>query len=293
MSRIINGNEVLDAIVPKKTNKGKLKGVETGIAIITPEVAEKLLKDHNPNNRNIKQANVDSLVSEMVNNRWVMNGEGVIIDYNGNLVDGQHRLTACVFSKRSMTTQITWGVAPSVITTIDTGSKRIAKDCFDINGISNASVIASSIKLIHQFSDGAYGDKGSSSRVLSNQQTLDFYWENSEKLQNSAVVANSVYKKCNQIITSSIIASLHYMFAEKDVNKANEFFNKFGTGVGLDENSPIMALRNKLTRAALDKQIRMTQKEKVENVIHAWNKFRKNQTCKTLKVPQDTKIVIE
>ena len=253
----------------------------------------KQLLTKNPNNRQVKNANVLFLVKEIKEGRWELNGEPIIIDSNGQIVDGQHRLWACVDSNTTISTLIVYGVSPSVINTIDTGTKRIAKDCLDMHNIANSTLAASTIKLINQFERGTYSDVGSFNRVMSNQQVIDFYYDNMNKLENSISLANSLYKKCNRIISTSIISGLHFLFDKKSKSQAEEFFNKLCTGIGLVDGSPITALRNKLTREAVDGNKTMSQKDKVQNIIFAWNKFRSGEKCKSIKVPQDAKLTIQ
>ena len=274
------------------SNRVGEKKIKSGIVIITPDTAKKLLTK-NPNNRNVKDANVLFLVKEIKEDRWVLNGEPIIIDTNGHIVDGQHRLWACVDSDLPISSLIVIGVSPDVLNTIDTGTKRIAKDCLDMHNSANSSLTASTIKLVNQFERGTYSDLGSTNRVMSNQQVIDYYYDNQNKLDNSINIGMNLYKKCNKIISSSIIAGLHFLFDRKSRSQAEEFFNKLCTGIGLEEGSPITALRNKLTREAVDGNQNMSQKDKVQNIIFAWNKFRAGEKCKLIKVPVDTKLTIQ
>lgn len=276
---------------PLSTRVGERK-IRNGIVKLTPEQAA-LLLTKNPNNRQVKEANVAFLVKEIREGRWELNGEPIIIDSNGHIVDGQHRLWACVESEMTISTLIVYGVSPNVINTIDTGTKRIAKDCLDMHNVTNSSLAASAIKLINQFERGTYSDVGSYSRVMSNQQVIQFYYDNQSKLENSISIANNLYKKCNKIVSTGIIAGLHFLFDKKSKSQAEEFFNKLCTGIGLEEGSPITALKNKLTREAVDGNKTMSQKDKVQFIIFAWNKFRSGETCKLIKIPQDTKLSIQ
>jgi hypothetical protein len=64
--------------------------------LVTPEIAEYILKVANCNNRNISKATVDSYVNDIWNGAWKDNGERVKFGKDGNLRDGQHRLSAIV-----------------------------------------------------------------------------------------------------------------------------------------------------------------------------------------------------
>ena len=64
---------------------------------ITPEYAKELL-DYNKKNRSLSKATVDRYAEDMRKDNWQQNGEAIKIDWDGNLIDGQHRLAACVKS---------------------------------------------------------------------------------------------------------------------------------------------------------------------------------------------------
>lgn len=286
---LLNVEDIFSEPLSNKIGERKIR---SGLVKLTPEMAQKLLTK-NPNNRQVKIANVAFLIKEINEGRWTLNGEPIIIDSNGDIVDGQHRLWACYESKTPITTLIVYGVSPDVINTIDTGTKRISKDCLDMHNIVNSTLTASTIKLIHQFERGSYSDLGSTSRVLSNQQVIEYYYGNQNKLEASINLGINLYKKCNKIISSSLISGLHFLFDKKSKTQAEEFFNKLCTGIGLEAGSPITALRNKLTKEAVDGNKNMSQKDKVQIIIFAWNKYRGGEKCKLIKVPQDMKLSIQ
>jgi hypothetical protein len=66
---------------------------------VTPEMAQEWLSK-NPQNRHLSQDRAKELATDMLGGRW--NGEnrhGIMLDKDGNLIDGQHRLTAiCIAS---------------------------------------------------------------------------------------------------------------------------------------------------------------------------------------------------
>ncbi len=62
---------------------------------VTPELAEKLLK-RNPNFRSMRVGLIQKYAREMKDDEWILNGATIIFNGDGKLVDGQHRLAACV-----------------------------------------------------------------------------------------------------------------------------------------------------------------------------------------------------
>jgi hypothetical protein len=286
---ILDANGESLSFISDKTGERQIR---EGILTITPSMA-KILLERNPINRSVKPANVAFLTKEIREGRWTLNGESITFSKNGNLINGQHRLKAIIAAEKPIRVKVTYGIDESAISTIDTGNKRIIKDVFDMAGIHNSTLLSGSIKLINQFINGSYGDIGGASRVLSNQEALDYYYENEDELEISVSMANTLYKKSGHLISTNIILTLHYLFARKSKVQAKEFFDKLCTGIGLVEQSPITVLRNKLVRNNMDTKNKMSQKEKVELIIFAWNKFRNGETCKTLKIPTEAPLKIK
>ena len=69
----------------------------TSIVTITPEEAAKMLET-NQRNRNVSKNAVAAMARDMTAGHWRLNGEAIRIDGDGNLIDGQHRFSACVMS---------------------------------------------------------------------------------------------------------------------------------------------------------------------------------------------------
>lgn len=69
--------------------------------IVSPEYAAKLLSK-NPINRNLRWNRIRNYARDMLADRWRDNGVPIIVDEDGRLRDGQHRLNAIVSSGVSL-----------------------------------------------------------------------------------------------------------------------------------------------------------------------------------------------
>ena len=78
--------------------------------LVTPEVAKTMLAKNTNNYRKINSKVVDQYASDMKHGRWVDNGETIVFDEDGNLKNGQHRLTAIVRSGVSLMLTVVSGV---------------------------------------------------------------------------------------------------------------------------------------------------------------------------------------
>ena len=79
--------------------------------LVTPEYARELL-NHNTNNyRPVNRDSVSKLARSMKDGLWQENGESVVLNEDGILVDGQHRLHAVIESGASVWMYIMKGIA--------------------------------------------------------------------------------------------------------------------------------------------------------------------------------------
>ena len=92
---------------------------------VTPELAQEWL-NHNYCNRAISDRYVRQLISDMQNNRWVSNGATISFSADGELLDGQHRLTAIV--KANIPQQLFVMTGLHKTSHFDDGRKRTIRD---------------------------------------------------------------------------------------------------------------------------------------------------------------------
>jgi hypothetical protein len=95
--------------------------------LITPEVAyEMLLK--NKNNRPINWQRVEEYAAIMAAGGWELHAQGIILDNDGNLLTGQKRLWAVIYSGMSVYMRVSRGNPPRVARLLDRGTPQSARD---------------------------------------------------------------------------------------------------------------------------------------------------------------------
>jgi hypothetical protein len=144
-------------------------GLETHEAVLmTPEWAAELLAS-NPENRAISRGHVAALAADMAAGKWMANGSSIVVARGGMLLDGQHRLMACIAADAAFPTVLSQGVDLTARQTIDTGRKRTAGDAMKIEGIANYKNAAASIRLLAAYPSMAEGVK------VTNAAAIEFH----------------------------------------------------------------------------------------------------------------------
>lgn len=120
---------------------------------MTPEIAAKIL-EKNTNNRRVRPAAVAGYSRDMANGLFQYNGDAIRIATDDTLLDGQHRLLACLDSGASFDTILIEGLPPATRMTIDSGVKRTVGDRFMMAGRENANALARTCRLLALFATG-------------------------------------------------------------------------------------------------------------------------------------------
>lgn len=89
---------------------------------VTRKYAESLLSENFKGNRNINRSHVKELADDMVNGRWVETNDMICINDKGELINGQHRLTAVVESGVPCYFVIATGFPSESFNAMDTGT---------------------------------------------------------------------------------------------------------------------------------------------------------------------------
>lgn len=214
---------------------------------VTPEMALEYLatRDGKPQ-RPLRAVDVRKYSADMKAGRWLENGESLIFDTNGELVDGQHRLHAQLDAGVTMQWVVVRGVAPEVFQTIDRGKNRTAAHLLDIAGLGpDSTMIAAVSAALDRIEDGFMFGVFSDTRMAS-EAVLTYAMEHKDEHALIRTYGNRV-KKARLASPSSIVASITFLRRlVEDCDRLDAFFHRVVTGVHLDPNEIAYHLRNKL-----------------------------------------------
>lgn len=222
--------------------------VTTRTITVTPEMATKWL-EKNVNNRRLNKPledrQVQAYARDMKAGHWRLTGEPIIFDWNGDLLNGQHRLWACIFADAPFQTVVTYGVDPESRIVIDTGRKRTLGNYLSMpgQGEKDASALAAVINLCFRWDHDAIGGDGSligNAMVVNHEDAVEWLTENNE-VRQSVLVGSKFYREMRFGKTQA--AAAHYLNARVNAEAADDFWHKATTGVDLPDGSAILALR--------------------------------------------------
>ena len=267
-----------------KTQSKKLvvaqSGPEFEILTITPEKAAELLAK-NKHNRSINPRSVQRLAMTMSAGEWQFNAQPIQIGKDGTLLDGQHRLQACVQSGVPIESLLVWNAEPSSQETMDMGKARSIADILKLRGFANANSVAAVGRRIalskkYGFRAGAVHSKGevNPGMVVSVVEDLN-------EIDRYTTYARQIAHKCN--FTTAQIGFLMWWFDSIDREDSDFFWEKLRTGQGIYEGTAIYALRSlALLRETSGIGTNAHQLHTAGLIVKAWNKFRRGEQVQRL-----------
>ena len=126
---------------------------------VTPEKATDLLKDRE-HQRSLNQNWVTTLSRDMRAGRWQPTPQGLILDEDGRLLDGQHRLSAVVRAGVPVQFWITEGADPGMFKHLDGGRARSMADRLKISGYADPSQLAAITRKVFSWQAGQPWNSG-------------------------------------------------------------------------------------------------------------------------------------
>ena len=244
---------------------------------VTPELATQFAAKNTDNYRNKKRYNIERLTKEMINGKWEINGEAIIFDTNGLMLDGAHRIKIILKTGFSVGCLIVYNVDPKSKYTIDTGSPRTVTDAMVNIKKSYPKLLTTCLGFIDKYFNGK---KFNSHESLSPDIALDI-------LEMCPEICDSARKfhKTQPVATSSVLAFTHYILnleSSADSSSIETFFDKLTIGDSLLKDEPLIILRNHLLD--LKKKSAGTKgqdtKSLISMILKTWNWYRLPKTKK-------------
>lgn len=247
---------------------------------ITPELAETWLA-RNLGNRNLRETKVATLARDISRGEWRQTGEAIKFDWNGRLIDGQHRLHAIIAAGVAARMLVIRGLDPEAQKFIDTGAKRSAADAIRMaGGKTEPNIVAAAIRLILGIESGAIATIGSRIPEITHADALSFHEGREDALAAAALAARRVTKVTGASPTA--VATFAFLSAQKDPEASFRFLsdleNMRTKGAGDPLYTLIVRLRNIGMRAERTSAI-----QQVFYFMRAWNAWRTGKTLRGLK----------
>lgn len=258
--------------------------IATGVHTITAEMAEQLLRRNLPGaNRKAVLATIIYYANQMKVGDWPLTGQPIIFDSAGKLIDGQHRLWACLFAGVSFTTFVVTGIPGQdhLFAYIDNSRSRSPANALQTAGFNGVSpTIAAILKIGAEIGGYTASSTGRHARIPPIQfvKMADAH----PNAKRAARLASSDWDDAVTLIGhKDVVGYLGMRIMElHDQETADNFFGELTDLEGTyDADSAVMGLR-KLLLADQVKDKPMKRHQVLGNAIKAFNAWHSGESLK-------------
>jgi hypothetical protein len=272
---------------------------KTTVAIetVTPEIAAAWLQKSHSNQRNLTNSHMWHLSQQMKAGQWKLNGESMIIDWDGNIADGQHRLHSVIDSGVPCEFVVVRGVDPSCFPTIDRGKPRSNGNIFAINGIANYNTAAAAVGGVLNYRRALlvpikkagetirHGGSLNSYIRPSTTDMLEEYARHTAEYDQAIKIALACRKKAPPSCVATV-AALALIDGKMGEEWVSEFWKSFETGANLSPKSPILKLRERLEKHT-GSNMKLSAVQITMLMAKAWNLYAEEKDCGVLRLESD------
>lgn len=255
------------------------RATNTWHVLVTPDLAYELLTA-NELNRPINQFKVEEWATAMKTGRWRDIHQGVAIDTEGRVLDGQHRLMAIIETNIPMWMRISFEESRENFPLIDVGRRRVAPQFMKVK---HATAVAGAARILSIF-DGTTDaidiqDLKTKNSSMSNILESVGRWPELNAWSSKAASAYSATRISTSLHLVVIAMAARTAYADG----INDWFEGLTDGIGLYVDDPRTHLRNRWSR---DYRILSGtgRKQGLISIMKSWNAYVTQSPMRQLKV---------
>lgn len=253
--------------------------LKTEWADLTPSLAEKWL-GLNHGNRNLRTRKVTNYARDMRNQKWQTTGDSIKFDWNGRMIDGQHRCEAVIESGVTIRVLVVRGLEPDVQGVLDVNVRRSASDALKFSGHGyNITVMAAAARIANARELGFLRTATSTNIPEMTNAEVVAWVEANPDIEQAAALASRTYKAIGA--TPSALAYAIWVLEQIDGTAAVEFFTSTAEFRTNGVQDPRSTLLNSFRRLK-DQRSALTAAVQISYIFRAWNAWRENKKIATI-----------
>jgi hypothetical protein len=251
---------------------------------VGPQRARELLATMR-HNRKVTRTVVADYARQMREGLWRSTSQGLIVDWNNQLMNGQHRLLAVIESGKTIEVDVTYGEDPDNFMVLDKHRKRDLKDDLSIAGVDYPAETSRLYRIyldLMQTKPDRYIAFGGRTRWGWKPETA-IEWAKENRAQLIHVIQKCKTVQAKQFLRPpAIMMALYYRLYELNPTDADEFFAELIKGCA---TGPVGKLRESLDELMLERVKGSTPPRYMwaALVIKAWNAYVQGKRLRQLK----------
>ena len=256
--------------------------------LLSPKVAEELLKNNYPLNRTLSMPVVLKYADDIRQGRWNEDvsqiDQPLATDIHGRLIQGQHRCNAVIVAQKPIYTYIVRGVPESYYEFLDGGFARSASTYLRTKNANRIAAISAAICAIEDGTlslksaiSGKVGSEKKNVFQASRKAQIEKYQSNKAKIDSIYSMALPIQQKTHLTPTAIAIALFIMLYVGEPEETVRGFSGDFATG-------PIEASNRLLVDYCFNlmkSNKKHTRADDVAFVLHAYEHYRAGSNLKT------------
>ena len=249
---------------------------------IGPEMAARWLETKNyEDNRSRSRARVELYARQMRLGNWALNGEALILDTSGMLLNGQHRLAAVILHGRPVTFSVIEGVEQSLFTTMDQAYSRTASAVLKMSGYDRAPRRAATCRALHNWTRSGGASPFAAQRVAPDE-ILSVQERFAPEVDHGVLYAQAC--KGNVPMGSGLLGLAHILLNRIEnteaLERAQDFLEVLKEGLTTQGDHPALTLRRRIISDKMRGRVG-TQHQYWAMLGRAWNAHTVGKGMKT------------
>lgn len=220
---------------------------------VSPSLARKWLeRSEEFSQRGLRKKRIEKLVHAIQSGQWQVTHQGIALNDDGIVLDGQHRLHAIIQADETVQVLVMRGVSDEAFHSIDTGASRTPADSLKIAGYNDTNVLAAVVKslLVYDRVVGTIANEWATlDRNTTTADILEYLDDHDRReaaiqsVKTGRMIAGAVsrFGSTTPIAAVQLILKTHPTDIGPDT--IAEFNARLMDGVMLPSRSPILALR--------------------------------------------------
>lgn len=239
--------------------------------------------ERNVRNRPLSPVTVEKYRRDMVAGQWVYAADPIRFDSMGNLLDGQHRLTALAMCEDlTLPFLVVRGLPAETQMVMDQGRKRNAGQQLALKGVKNSSAVAAAAKVTIMWEEGLlFRDNKAAQVAVTSPRIEAWVAENYDLIESVGSYYSAIR---NNDAPPSVAFAAAIRFAQINPDQAHAFYLALANG-GTGMGHPINTLDKRLQRVRRE-GLKMPQRDYLSLFILAWNAYRDGRQMSKFQRPR-------
>ncbi len=251
--------------------------VKVRMVEVTPAIAQEWLDNYNTVNREIQKTHVNQIARDIKQGHWMVNAQPIAFHGNpltkngpARLINGQHRLKACIMAETPIEVPIAIDVPEEAFATYDTHMKR-SKTVHggDSRVVKSAALLQwrEDMKLPLRHRDRPTATEQEMT-ITKHPDLVDY----AAKVRLSDGLGQE--SRLDSFATGGVMTYFLYRIHREDEQLAEQFINSLRTGANLEMDNPVRQLRSQASR---DRKgaTRLNRYDALDLLINGWDRYKK------------------